>query len=295
VVAEDRNMTESFVARRRLAISLHGERTVRRRLADGIWASTYRGVCTSSDANVIDRIRAARESVGEDLVVVGPSAAAMHGLDVVGTDVVHLAGDSAKTARSREGLQIHGWRIPADDVVDVDGTPVTTAARTVVDLTRMLTRMDALPVVDAALSRRVSTRLELAAQLERHARRRGVVAAREMIALGDPRSESPMESRLRLRLHESDLPAPQLQWWLTDASGAGIYRLDFAWPEHRIGLEYDGAIHLERRQQRIDIERRNWLARAGWTVVGATDVDVYRNPGRLIAHLRLLLSRPIAA
>lgn len=104
-----------------------------------------------------------------------------------------------------------------------------------------------------------------------------------------------MESRLRLRVIDAGLPPPRPQWWLTDATGSPTYRLDLAWPEYRVGLEYAGAHHLDRRRQRADIERRNWLVQTGWTVVWATDLDIYRHPERLAARLDWLLLRHRAA
>lgn len=144
---------------------------------------------------------------------------------------------------------------------------MTTAERTVVDLARAVPRIDGIAVVDAVLRVGAVTAASLNAQLARHPGHRGIRRAREIAALGDARAESPMESRLRLRVIDAGLPPPRPQWWLTDATGSPTYRLDLAWPEYRVGLDYDGAHHLDRRRQRADIERRNWLVQTGWTVV----------------------------
>jgi hypothetical protein len=114
---------------------------------------------------------------------------------------------------------------------------------------------------------------------------RGIVQARQLIDWGDVAAESPMESRARLRVLDSGLPRPVPQFWVCDRLGNRIYRLDLAWPDYRVGLEYDGIDHLDRSRQRRDLERRAWLSDAGWRVLYVTDVDIYRQHARMIARL----------
>jgi very-short-patch-repair endonuclease len=176
-------------------------------------------------------------------------------------------------------------KLASGEITTVEGIRVTTADRTVVDIARMLPRMDALATVDAALRIGACTPESLAHQLEQQRRLRGIVAARQLVSFGNGLAESPMESRLRMRILDAALPMPALQWHVTDRFGGFSYRLDLAWPKWRVGVEYDGAGHLERSQQRHDIARRTWLAHAGWTMLWATDRDVYLDHRRFLRQL----------
>jgi hypothetical protein len=95
------------------------------------------------------------------------------------------------------------------------------------------------------------------------------------VAFADARSESPGESVARVRLYESDLPVPELQYEVWDGEHL-VGRTDFAWEEYRTIGEFDGMIKyttllrpgenaddvLERQQAREDAFRR-----LGWTVI----------------------------
>jgi very-short-patch-repair endonuclease len=57
------------------------------------------------------------------------------------------------------------------------------------------------------------------------------------------------------------------------------WRLDFAWPQHRLGLEIEGVTVAGGRHQRIagfrkDMEKYNALALAGWSLLRVTPADV---------------------
>ena len=64
--------------------------------------------------------------------------------------------------------------------------------------------------------------------------------------------------------------------------------MDFAWPEHRIALEYDGLWHAEPRQFAKDRERLNRLRAAGWTVIFVTAIHLHQ-PDHLLRELSGLL------
>ena len=273
------------------AVGKYGPERVRRWLATGAWRRLERGVYASIDVplDALDHVRAALMAAGRDLTVVHESAAVLYGFGVLDADMVHLAGGADKTARARPGLRVHGYRLPQTDVAEFGGIRVTTADRTVVDLARSRNRPDALAVVDAALRIGASTPESLAIQLATQRRARGIIQARQIIGWGDGLAESPMESRLRFRVLDAGIAAPQLQYWVRDAAGLGIYRLDLAWPEYRVGLEYDGVDHQDRARQRHDLERRAWLAEHKWRVLWVTDLDVYRLYERMINRVRSML------
>ena len=79
---------------------------------------------------------------------------------------------------------------------------------------------------------------------------------RRVAALADGLTESPQETRLRLLLRRTGLPDPITQHVVRDGSRF-VARVDSAWPEHRLALEYDGARHGDPAQFRADRQRRD--------------------------------------
>ena len=119
---------------------------------------------------------------------------------------------------------------------------VTSPARTVADCCRLLGRDAAVVLADSALAAGVP-RAEVVEVLDRCARWRGAVAARQVVLFADGRAESALESLARQWFLERGLPAPDLQSRLVaSATGRLLGRVDFHWPEHRTVCEVDGAV-----------------------------------------------------
>lgn len=98
---------------------------------------------------------------------------------------------------------------------------------------------------------------------------RWIRQARELIDLMEPRTESPGESWLRLRIVDAGFPRPEAQI-VIEHGGREIYRLDLGYPQLRIGLEYDGVqFHDSPSDRAHDESRRDDLQRRfGWEVHG---------------------------
>ena len=88
--------------------------------------------------------------------------------------------------------------MPAQHVTSHLGMPLTTAARTVVDLARTMPFRAGIVAADSALHQRLATRDELLSVLAVCTRWRGTLIAAEVIAFADTRSESPLESIARV-------------------------------------------------------------------------------------------------
>ncbi|MDP9392422.1 MAG: endonuclease domain-containing protein [Actinomycetota bacterium] len=123
-------------------------------------------------------------------------------------------------------------------------------------------------------------------------RGRGSAQARKVADLADGLAESPQETRLRLLLQHAGLPTPVAQFRVFDSEGF-VARVDLAYPNLRIAIEYDGLWHGERRGFLDDRRRLNRLSAAGWVVLHVT-VDDLRYPERLAALVRALRSRRLA-
>lgn len=165
-----------------------------------------------------------------------------------------------------------------EDWLEIDGVRVTTPLRTAVDLACVLPRRDAMAALDAFARAYGVSRQEMQRLLVRYFRRRGVVQARQLVPLVDPRAESPPESWTRLEIADRGLPTPELQWWV-DVDGVPTYRLDLAYPHARVAVEYDGEqFHSSPQARERDRVRRQWLRDHGWTVIVLTK-DSFRGEG----------------
>jgi very-short-patch-repair endonuclease len=85
------------------------------------------------------------------------------------------------------------------------------------------------------------------------------------------------------------LPSPVAQYRVFDDDGF-VGRVDFAFPDQRIAVEYDGLWHAEPGQFAKDRRRLNRLTAAGWRVVFVTAADLW-HPQRLLARLVAELAR----
>ena len=276
-----------------LGVSRQRARTA---VARGRWLAPRRAVVAplavaTDDANeylVARRAHAlaatAEVLVHRDHVVSGRSAAVLHGIPVIGR-----LGRPILTAvfpdclGRRGGAHIRGAEVYSDDVTLWFGAPVTTTARTIVDMAR-LDRRDGVAAADAALRENLVSRRQLEAALEIHRGWPGVRQAREIVAFADPRAESPLESVLRLALHEDGFPPPQLQ-----AEIAG-FEVDMLWPKQRLVLEADGRLKYtdgdawwrEKRREQV-------LRRLDYHVERVIWADVLLNWLATSARLRRLL------
>jgi very-short-patch-repair endonuclease len=236
-----------------------------------------------------DPVKAVMRRLPDGTVLGFHSGAAMHGFGVVRTVALHVIVPRGSFKPRVSGVVAHEAVRPVTDPVVIDGVLCAPAARCAVDLARSLRRMDALPVLDAALRAGSCTPDEMRAELARHRGLRGVCQARELVVVADGRSECRQESQLRLVLIDGRLPAPEPQVWVADENGVPCYRLDLAYRKRKIGLEYDGTSHLDHDRLRHDRWRMNWLSGQGWTMRFFTDADLYRRPAHIVATVRALL------
>jgi hypothetical protein len=178
-------------------------------------------------------------------VVWGPTAAWAWGASVLADDDldVHVICPIGSRVRSRPGLcVIQGTLAPAD-VTSWGPVRVTTATRTAYDCLHRLPRIDALVTVDELTHLRRPAMAELATYVDSRGGRRGVREVRRGLAEVEPLTESAMETRTRILLVDAGLPRPTAQFVVHDGDGCHVGRLDLAYPEAKVAVEYDGALH----------------------------------------------------
>ena len=76
-----------------------------------------------------------------------------------------------------------------------------------------------------------------------------------------------------------------------DVNARFIGRVDLAYPEYQIGIEYEGDDHRERTRFRADIQRVNAIEAAGWKIIRITYDDIYPNPDKFLANVRESIRR----
>ncbi|MEV4660714.1 DUF559 domain-containing protein [Micromonospora echinofusca] len=215
--------------------------------------------------------------------IAGLSAAYLWGVDLLARDApVSVLLPRSVRLRPHPRLSVTRSSLPGSDLTSFGGLPVTTPLRTAFDLGRQAPRPEALVAVDALLHRRLVKLPALRAFADARPRWPGLPLLREVLALAEPLSESPMETRLRLLLLDAGLPPFTAQHDVLDATGRFVGRVDLAWPALRVAVEYDGDHHRERAHFRQDVARLNALRAAGWIVLRFTADDVLRHRTRTV-------------
>jgi very-short-patch-repair endonuclease len=257
----------------------------RRQLEGASWRRMFTGVYLHREAVVthLTWCRAAALLLPAGAAISGASAAYLYGADVLALDPpVEVSVPPTVRLRAHPKLQVTRSRLDDSDVRRWNGAPVTTAVRTAFDLGRR-DRVEAVVALDALLRRGLVNGPEVRRYMGRRPGWPGTGRLRAALVLADGRSESPMETRLRVLVVDAGFPAPAVQYDVVVERQR--FRLDLAYPGLKLALEYDGDHHRDRATFRRDVARLNALRAAGWTVLRFTADDV-RHPGRVVATLR---------
>jgi very-short-patch-repair endonuclease len=177
-----------------------------------------------------------------------------------------------------------GTRIDRADRTRFEGVPVTTALRTLIDLSARFEDDRLLNAMEDLFRRKLVTPERLAVRLDALAKsgRPGAGRLRRLFAERDVApSESVLEAKVWLLLSRSPLPRPVRQHWVD--TPAGRYRFDFAWPAAHVALECDGWEHHGGRAAfGKDRARLSEVASSGWRTLIATWEIVTRDPRRVL-------------
>lgn len=223
----------------------------------------------------------------EGFAFAGPIAARLHDLDVPlkGRPEVIVPAPTATSERVQ--AIVRREQLDPSLVVWRKGFPVTSALRTCFDLAARLPPHDAVVALDQALAAGIVDLETLEAFVAGRAGNHGVVRARRAVALAEPRSESPMETRLRLLLQLSGLPRPEAQVELRTPAGQFVARVDLFYPEPGVAIEYDGDNHRDRLVE--DNRRQNRLLEIGVRLLRYTAPDLRTRANAVVAEVRAAL------
>jgi hypothetical protein len=243
----------------------------------------WQGIYCRGEPNDWLRLRGLDLLCGTAVPVCLGTAAALHGFDTEEPRDLHVLSPPGSRLRCTDGLVVH--RRDGAPLVMVGDRLVTSPAWTAVEVARTLRRPRALATLDAALRSGSCGRSDIWRAAIEQAGRRGIVAVRNLIALADSRAESPMESEARLAMIDGGLPEPELQYEIVDGNRE-LRRVDFAWPDYRVAVEYDGVDwHSDPEAMRRDRRRRAALEDVGWVVMSITFDDVRYSPWRFVARI----------
>ncbi|SDX97203.1 T/G mismatch-specific endonuclease [Geodermatophilus africanus] len=262
----------------------------RNQLRGPTWRRVWPGLYAHRDVEVTHALRArtAASLLVPGSVVTGCSAAVLWGVDLVAAEAdVELTVPPGHHPVRVPGLRVRRSRLPDGWVCRRRGVAVTTPEATAVRVAAALADDDAVVAVDRLVASGVAG-IGPVRSLAAAARGPGSARARDACRLADGLAESPQETRVRLLVHRGGLPAPVAQYVVRDARGF-VARVDLAWPEHRVAVEYDGLWHAEPGQFARDRQRLNRLQAAGWRVVFVMAADL-RRPDELVARIAAALT-----
>jgi hypothetical protein len=189
--------------------------------------------------------------------------------------------------RPHAGINLHrARRLDGADVTVRDGVPVTTMARTLVDLADVLDAARLANVIHEAAFRHRFDRAATRAAMERANGRRLRVLddALRLNALGSAGTKSELEDRFLGLVRAAGLPEP-LPNVVVPASERRI-EVDFHWPELGLCVEVDGPGHARPRTRRDDEARDRALRTAGLEVLRFRETQLDGAPAAIRARAR---------
>ncbi len=195
-----------------------------------------------------------------------------------------------RNAGRKPGIRIH--RVSAMDPGETrtcKRIPTTTPARTLIDLAYQVSARELEQAVAQAQTRRLTSRRDLLALLDRHPNRRGTAALRALLNRGSAAvlTRSEAEERFLALVRKAQLPVPDVNVRL-----AG-YEVDFLWREEHLVVEVDGfAFHSSRAAFERDRLRDAELQGRGFRIIRVTWRQIVDYPEAMLVRITKALSGP---
>ena len=241
---------------RREALAMgYDDRTIYANLRRGVWVRIRMGAYIDAgrwaELDDVGRHRVRARAV---LKTAHPSAVLTHVSSVLERETpvwnvdlteIHLTRTDGKRGRREAGVVHHRGRLDVTEVEMVNGVPVSTAARSAIELTTMADVESSLVSLNWMLGMGMTTPDELERLVVAFRHWPGSLRSDLCVRLADGRCMWPGEARTSHLLWREHLPAPEPQYEVyADGSLLGI--VDFAWPDLKVFLEFDGRIKYER-------------------------------------------------
>ena len=258
---------------------------IRRRRLHQVFRGAY---SVSPIVSGMGRWKAAALAIGPDSVLSHPSGAALWAMRPSFGRIVHVT--IPRAIGRREGLRFHRSLLPADERTEVEGIPVTTPGRTLLDLAGVLSRPQLEQAVGRTEALRLTHTLPLHALLDRYPRRPGIANLRGLLAKGDRGVAEPgLEEAFLAFVATLGFPRPELNVWLR--LGDHWIKADCLWREERLIVELDSRTHHHTvRAFERDRDRDRRALVAGWSTIRVTWRMLDLQSGELERDLTRLLS-----
>jgi hypothetical protein len=191
----------------------------------------------------------------------------------------------ANDKRSREGIRIHRAALHPSDITRRHGIPVTSAARTLLDIaaSEPTAELDRA-LNEAGLQRRISPH-SLNEQFSRYPRHRGTAALKKTIESEPHLTRSDAEILARGLIRKAGLPEPESNVRIEG------HEVDLLWRSQNLIVEIDSwAFHSLRRSFEGDRRRDQDLIAAGYRVIRITARQLTHEPERVVATLATALA-----
>jgi very-short-patch-repair endonuclease/predicted transcriptional regulator of viral defense system len=285
-IAELARRQHGVVARRQLlalglsldAIDHRVERHRLHPLHRGVYAVGHRAVTGDG------RWMAAVLAAGEAAVLSHRSAAALWGIRETRSAKIEV---TAPRERRRPGVTVWRAKLPSDEVTVHDGIPVTTPARTLLDLAAILDEHRLARAAERAEAIRLTSPTSLAELVDRYPRRPGTRNLKRLVEdhrIVPTTTASDLERRFLTFLDANELPRPLVN------ESVDPFTPDFRWTDQRLIVELDGfETHGTRAAFERDRARDRRLMSEGWRVARITTRQLDEAPTELADELRALL------
>jgi very-short-patch-repair endonuclease len=262
-----------------------GRHAVAHRVAVGWLRRMFRGVYLVGPLETPHSwAMAAALAVGKGAVVSHYSAAVLWELRPPREGPVDVTVPGRKT-RGRPGIRVHRSRLHPHDATRRHEIPVTSPARTLLDLAAALPQRDVARATEEAQVQRRVTSHSLNEQFKRYPRHRGTAALRKAIRTDAAFTRSEAERRAIELIRAARLPTPEAN---TRVNG---YEVDFVWHEQRLIVEVDGyAFHSSRGAFERDRRRDRELHAQGYRVIRLTWHQLTEEPEAVIASVATALA-----
>lgn len=246
----------------------------RRQAAGDGWRRTSRGFYVPADVRPtpLQRVAEAGALLPAGVAVTGWAAlcwrrARWHtGTRADGTPQPVDVAAPTQCLRDQGIVRVHRERIDPDEVVELDGLPITSAVAAVAFAMRHAEGLDdAVEALDMAYRADLVTPEEVATWIGAHATYVGIQQVREALRLADENAWSPRETQTRLAWERCAGSRPLTNRPVFDLQGEHLGTPDLLDPGTGVCGEYDGDHHLERRQRRADLAREQRLLDHGLT------------------------------
>jgi hypothetical protein len=207
---------------------------------------------------------------------------------------------AGRTRRTVTRVTVHRTdRLEPQDLTVVNGIPVTTVPRTLLDLGGVTEHPVVRQATQDAVIRGLVAPEDLLCVLERVGRRgrRGTAALREAVETSflDKRLESRLEQELFELILRCEVPAPMPQFELRCVDGRQV-RLDFAWPAQQVAVEADGRRwHATTTDFERDRARANSITASGWALYRFGWADVRERRAGSVASIHRAFRATAAA